>query len=208
MQQPLIVRNLGITDFNDTYLAMQRFTTERKINTPDELWLTEHPPIFTIGLNQKDVRLPNRNDIPLVQTDRGGKITYHGPGQVVIYVLMDLKRYRFSIRNLVTMLENTIIELLADFGINATAKSEAPGVYIQEEKIASIGLRIKNNCCYHGLSLNVNMDLQPFEEIDPCGYVDLKVTQIINFGIDAKVQTIGELLLEKLSQNLANGNLL
>lgn len=211
MQQPLVVRRLGVTDFESTCLAMQRFTAERASNTPDELWLTEHPPVYSLGLNRKNVRLPtSRDDIPVVHTDRGGKITYHGPGQVIIYVLLDLKRHDFNIRKLVTMLENTVIGLLADFGVKAIAKTDAPGVYVQtphaqEAKVASLGLRIKNNCCYHGLSLNVNMDLSPFETIDPCGYVGMQVTQTKDLNIDADVATIGELLLKKLTANLANG---
>ena len=210
IQHPVLVRHLGITDFEATCLAMQRLTAERLCDTPDELWLTEHSPIYTLGLNRKNVRLPIRNDIALVHTDRGGKITYHGPGQVIIYALLDLKRSHFTIRKLVNLLENTVIGLLADYGIEALAKSDAPGVYVQGAKIASLGLRIKNNCCYHGLSLNVNIDLTPFEAIDPCGYVGLKVTQMKDLGIDANVQTIGEKLLEKLLEkltlNLANGN--
>ncbi|MGZ8257922.1 MAG: lipoyl(octanoyl) transferase LipB [Methylotenera sp.] len=202
VQCPLLVRHLGITDFEATCLAMQRFTAERSSNTPDELWITEHPPVYSLGLNRRQVRLPNRDDIPLVHTDRGGKITYHGPGQVVIYVLLDLKRRHLNIRKLVSLLENTVISLLARYEITATAKTDAPGVYVQDAKIAALGLRIKNSCCYHGLSLNINMDLSPFEAIDPCGYVGLKVTQIKDLGIDADVPTMGELLLEALAANL------
>jgi len=209
MQQPLIIRHLGITEFEGTCQSMQRFNAKRTSNTADELWLTEHPPVYSLGLNRKQVRSPARNDIPTVPADRGGKITYHGPGQVVIYVLLDLARRSLNIRSLVSLLEDTVIELLADHGICATAKKDAPGVYVQtkdsqEAKIASLGLRIKNNCCYHGLSLNVNMDLSPFEAIDPCGYAGLKVTQTKDLGIDANPQTIGELLLQKLYTNLNN----
>lgn len=207
MQQPLIIRRLGITEFEDICQRMQRFTADRTSDTPDELWLTEHPPVYSLGLNRKQVRPPTRSDIPVILTDRGGKITYHGPGQVVIYFLLDLTRHSLNIRSLVSLLENTVIELLAEHGINANAKKDAPGVYVQtkdaqEAKIASLGLRIKNNCCYHGLSLNVNMDLSPFEAIDPCGYAGLKVTQTKDVGIDSNAQTIGELLLHKLSTNL------
>src|SRR5450830_44796 len=209
IRHPVLVRHLGITDFAATCLAMQNFTAERQSDTPDELWLTEHYPVYTLGLNRKNVRLPIRDDIALVNTDRGGKITYHGPGQLIIYVLLDLKRNHLNIRKLVSMLEDTVITLLADYGTNALAKPDAPGVYVQDAKIASLGLRIKNNCCYHGLSLNVNMDLSPFEAIDPCGYVGLKVTQMKDLGINANIQTIGEKLLEKqlekLTLNLANG---
>ena len=184
---------------------MRKFTAERTTSTIDELWLTEHTPVYTIGLNRKDVRLPSRDDIPLVLTDRGGKITYHGPGQVIIYALLDLKRHRLNIRKLVSLLENTVIELLAEYGKTAIAKPDAPGVYVDDAKIAALGLRIKNNHCYHGLSLNINMDLNPFGAIDPCGYAGLKVTQTKDIGIDADLQTIGALLLDKLSINLVNG---
>lgn len=210
IQHPVLVRHLGITDFAATCLAMQNFTAERQSDTPDELWLTEHYPVYTLGLNRKNVRLPIREDIALIHTDRGGKITYHGPGQLIIYVLLDLKHNHLNIRKLVSMLENTVITLLADYGINASAKPDAPGVYVQDAKIASLGLRIKNNCCYHGLSLNVNMDLSPFNAIDPCGYAGLKVTQMKDLGINTNIQTIGEKLLEKLLEkltlNLANGH--
>jgi lipoyl(octanoyl) transferase len=211
-QQPFLIRQLGLTDFETTWHAMQKFTAERTANTPDELWLTEHSAVYTLGLNRKNVRLPVRDDIPLVHTDRGGKITYHAPGQLVIYFLFDLKRHNLNIRKLVSLLENAVIELLDNFGKKAIAKPDAPGVYVEEAKVASLGLRIKNNCCYHGLSLNINMDLSPFEAIDPCGYVGLKVTQTKELGINANLETISELLLNiltknlRLQNNLANGN--
>ena len=207
MQQPLTVRRLGITEFETTCQAMQRYTSERNSDAPDEIWLTEHPPVYTLGLNRKQVRLPLRNDIPVINTDRGGKITYHGPGQVIIYILFDLARRKLNIRSLVSMLEESVIELLADYNIGAVAKKDAPGVYVdidggQTAKIASLGLRVKNNCCYHGLSLNVEMDLSPFEAIDPCGYAGLKVTQTKDLGVEADTQTLGELLLQKLTAKL------
>ena len=209
MQHPLIIRRLGLTEFETTCQAMQRFNAERSNDTADELWLTEHPPVYSLGLNRRQVRLPQRDDIPTVLTDRGGKITYHGPGQVIVYVLIDLARCQLNIRSLVNVLENTVIELLAEYGINAISKKDAPGVYVQtteeedaqEAKIASLGLRIKNDRCYHGLSLNVDMDLSPFEAIDPCGYANLKVTQTKDLGITASAPTIAEQLLQKLSAN-------
>ena len=211
VQQPFITRHLGVTDFETTWHAMQRFTANRSADTPDELWITEHHPVYTLGLNRKQVRLPDNSEIPLVATDRGGKITYHGPGQIIIYVLLDLQRNHLNIRSLVTKLEDATIALLASYGILAIAKKDAPGVYVHDQsgheaKIASLGLRIKNNCCYHGLSLNVNMDLKPFTEIDPCGYIDLKVTQTNDLGISANTDTIGKSLLEILTAHLANGN--
>ena len=204
MQQPLVIKRLGRTEFENTCEAMQRFNAERIPETPDELWLTEHPPVYSLGLNRRQVRSPQRDDIPVVLTDRGGKITYHGPGQVVVYVLADLQRRSLNIRNLVSLLENAVIELLAAHDVNAYAKKDAPGVYVTldngvEAKIASLGLRVKNNRCYHGLSLNVDMDLSPFAAIDPCGYAGLKVTQTKDLGIDADVRIIGEQLLEKLN---------
>ena len=210
MQQPLIIRRLGITGFEETCRSMQGFNAERNAETPDELWLTEHPPVYTLGLNRKQVRLPARDDIPLVHTDRGGKITYHGPGQVIIYVMLDLPRRKLNIRSLVSIMEDTVIELLAAHGITANAKKDAPGVYVQletgqEAKIASLGLRVKNNCCYHGLSLNVDMDLSPFAAIDPCGYAGLQVTQTKDLGITGNAAAIGELLLAKLAANLTAG---
>jgi lipoyl(octanoyl) transferase len=198
-------RNLGLTDYQTTLAAMQAFTVNRKPETPDEIWLTEHPAVYTLGLNRKNVRLPE-NDIPIVMVDRGGKITYHGIGQVVIYVLLDLTRNKLNIRQLVDALEASIIGLLGAYHIKAFAKKDAPGVYVnidgQDKKIASLGLRLKNNCCYHGLSLNIDMDLTPFSAIDPCGYVGLEVTQTKDLGINKTAAEMGEILLQKLTENL------
>jgi len=210
MQQPLIIRRLGITEFEDACRSMQNFNAERNAETADELWLTEHPAVYTLGLNRRQVRPPARHDIPLVHTDRGGKITYHGPGQVIIYVLFNLPRRKLNIRSLVSIMEDTVIELLAAHGVTAYAKKDAPGVYVQlenrqEAKIASLGLRVKNDCCYHGLSLNVDMDLSPFAAIDPCGYAGLQVTQTKDLGISDDASAIGEQLLEKLAANLNAG---
>jgi lipoyl(octanoyl) transferase len=199
--QDLIIRDLGRTDYQQTLLAMQKFTACRNAKTPDEIWLTEHVSTYTLGLNRKDVRLP-KNEIPVVLVDRGGKITYHGIGQVVIYLLLDLKRRNLNVRKLVNLLEASIIELLAKYNVCANAKSDAPGVYVAGAKIASLGLRLKNNCCYHGLSLNVDMDLTPFAAIDPCGYVGLEVTQTKDCGIAQTPQQLGENLLKILTEKL------
>lgn len=204
MQQPIIVRRLGVTDFETTWRNMQAFTAQRNETTADELWLTEHPPVYTLGLNRKNVRMPSRVDIPVVLTDRGGKITYHGPGQIIIYALLDLQRNRLNIRSLVSLLENTVIELLANHQIAANARADAPGVYVNDAKIAALGLRIKNDCCYHGLSLNVNMDLAPFFAIDPCGYAGLQVTQTKDLGIQANTNILGEALIDALTAKLGN----
>ena len=203
--QDLIFKDLGCTDYQETLAAMQQFTASRTAATPDEIWLTEHTSVYTLGINRKNVRMP-QNNIPLVLVDRGGKITYHGLGQVIIYVLLDLKRRNLNVRQLVNMLEASIIELLAQHGIIASAKSDAPGVYVQlagkSKKIASLGLRLKNNCCYHGLSLNVDMDLVPFSDIDPCGYVGLETTQSKDLGIVQTPKQWGEALLKKLQEKL------
>jgi len=208
----IVCRDLGRTDYAATLLAMQQFTANRMPQTPDEIWLTEHVPVYTLGLNRKNVRLPenkeNSHNIPVVLVDRGGKITYHGLGQVVIYVLLDLTRNRLNIRQLVDALEASIIALLEAYHIKAFAKKNAPGVYVNmdshDKKIASLGLRLKNNCCYHGLSLNVDMDLSPFKAIDPCGYVGLEVTQTKDLGINKTTAEMGELLIQKLIENLKN----
>jgi len=202
MQQTLHIRELGLTDYEATWRAMQAFTAGRNQDTADEFWLTEHHAVYTLGLNRKEVRLPSRNDIPLVLVDRGGKITYHGPGQAVIYLLIDLRRKGLTIRQLVSAMENAIVALLAKNGITAKAKPDAPGVYVNGSKIASLGLRLKNNCCYHGLALNIDMDLAPFDAIDPCGYQGLQVTQARDLGITANVDTLGDVLLERLKTDL------
>ena len=197
----LIVKSLGCSDYQTTLAAMQEFTANRNILTPDELWLTEHESVYTLGLNRKNVCLPD-NAIPVVLVDRGGKITYHGIGQVVIYLLLDLKRSNLNVRQLVNMIETSIIETLALHGITAQAKVNAPGVYVANKKIASLGLRLKNNCCYHGLSLNVDMDMAPFANIHPCGYVGLEVTQTKDLGIMQTPEQIGEALLKRLEEKL------
>lgn len=201
----VITRQLGLTDYETTLQAMQAFTQARTPDTPDELWLTEHDSVYTLGLNRKGMRLP-QNNIPLLLVDRGGKITYHGIGQVVIYLLIDLKRRGLNIRQLVSMMENSIISLLSDSGIRAYAEKDAPGVYVESAKIASLGLRIKNQCSYHGLSLNVDMDLGPFSAIDPCGYQGLRVTQTKDLGVSQTPVQLGLLLLKLLKDQLHESN--
>ena len=199
--QNIVCRHLGRTDYQTTLAAMQAFTASRNAETPDEMWLTEHDSIYTLGLNRKNVRLPN-NDIPIILVDRGGKITYHGIGQVVIYLLLDLKRRNLNVRQLVNKIETSIIVCLAQYGVTAVAQADAPGVYVNDRKIASLGLRLKNNCCYHGLSLNVEIDLTPFNAIDPCGYVGLKVTQTKDCGITKTPQQMGDNLTKILAEKL------
>jgi lipoyl(octanoyl) transferase len=197
----IILRDLGLTDYKETLVAMQNFTASRTHETADELWLTEHESVYTLGLNRKDVRLP-QSKIPLIHSDRGGKITYHGLGQVIIYLLVDLNRSQLKVRQLVSIIENSLIDLLASYEVIAKAKNEAPGVYVNNKKIASVGLRLKNNCCYHGLSLNVDMDLTPFLAIDPCGYKGLEMTQTKNIGIVKTPHQLGLMLLNILQKNL------
>jgi lipoyl(octanoyl) transferase len=197
----IVLRELGLSEYQATLSAMQSFTLQRRADTPDELWLTEHDAIYTLGLNRKNVRLPN-NDIPLALVDRGGKITYHGRGQVIIYFLIDLNRINLKVRSLVSIIEMTIIEFLAQYNVVAEARSDAPGVYVDQKKIGSLGLRLKNQCCYHGLSLNVDMDLTPFEAIDPCGYANLSMTQTKDLGINLTSEQVGKVLVNLLKAKL------
>ncbi len=178
MSATIITKQLGWADYVPTWKAMQAFTMGRDANTPDQLWVVEHPPVFTLGLNGKRKYLRDLGDIPLVRTDRGGQITYHGPGQLVIYLLLDLKRLRLGVRALVSSIEEATVMFLADHGLVAHGRAQAPGVYVAQRKIAALGLRVRRGCSYHGLSLNVDMDLSPFERIHPCGYEGLKVTQL------------------------------
>jgi len=178
-----VVRQLGQREYLSVWQDMQHFTAERDADSADEIWITEHPPVYTLGLNGKREHLLTPNDIPVVDCDRGGQVTYHGPGQLVIYPLLDLRRLAMGPRQAVTLLENAMLDSLRQYGIRAEARPEAPGVYVGGKKIGALGLRIKRGCCYHGLSLNNDMDLQPFQAINPCGYPGLEVTQLANFGV-------------------------
>jgi lipoyl(octanoyl) transferase len=202
LSQIPVIRHLGRTEFETTWRAMQDFTTNRSAETPDEIWLTEHNPVYTLGLNRKDVRMPSRDDIPVVNADRGGKITYHGPGQTIIYLLIDLKRKGINVRQLVSSMENSVVKLLAEANIHGLARADAPGVYVRDKKIASVGLRLKKECCYHGISLNVDMDLAPFSAIDPCGYRGLEVTQLRDLAIYLSQAEAAEKLLKYLTKEL------
>ncbi|MDP2169726.1 MAG: lipoyl(octanoyl) transferase LipB [Rhodocyclaceae bacterium] len=181
---------------------MQDFTARRQPDTPDELWLCEHPPVFTQGLAGKPEHLLAEIGIPVVKIDRGGQVTYHGPGQLVCYLLLDLKRRGLTIKGLVNRMEQAVIDLLAEFGVSAERLSGAPGVYVAGAKIAALGLKVKNNCCYHGLALNVAMDLAPFTAINPCGYAGMAVTQLSAFDSHAKMEGVGAQLIEQLRQHL------
>ena len=181
---------------------MQRFTAERDTATPDELWLTEHPPVFTQGQAGRPEHLLRETDIPVVKIDRGGQITYHGPGQAVAYLLIDLNRRGLKVRQLVTRIEQAVIDLLADHGLHGERLAGAPGVYVGGAKVAALGLRVKGGCCYHGVALNANMELEPFLAINPCGYPGLKVTQLRDLGVDTDWQQAGEALLQHLTTQI------
>jgi lipoyl(octanoyl) transferase len=185
-----LVRHLGRVDYEPTWRTMQRFTDERGPQTVDEIWFLEHPPVFTLGLNGRREHVLAAGDIPVVHVDRGGQVTYHGPGQLVVYPLLDLRRMNLNIRELVVRLENAVIELCAGFGIEAAGRRDAPGVYVQGRKLASIGLRVRRGGTYHGIALNVLNDLEPFQRINPCGYAGLQVTRLADL---APVSSLDEL---------------
>jgi lipoyl(octanoyl) transferase len=202
-QSSVLVRRLGVADYVPVWREMQTFTAARTADTPDEFWSVEHPPVYTLGVAAKPEHLPRAdNGIPLIRTDRGGQITYHGPGQIVIYTLLDLRRRNLGVRALVRRLEQAVIELLTDYCIDANAREDAPGVYVAGAKVAALGLRVRNGCCYHGLSLNVDMDLTPFGAINPCGYPGLDVTQLRNLGVCDPAGTIAENLLDRLAARI------
>jgi len=174
----LVIHDLGLREYRDVWHAMSEFTSQRDPDTADELWLVEHPPVFTQGQAGKAEHLLLPGEIPVIQSDRGGQVTYHGPGQLVAYPLLNLRRLNFGVRDLVSALEQVLVAVLASYNIEAYAKADAPGVYVQEQKIASLGLRVRRGCSFHGLALNVAMDLEPFQRINPCGYSGLKMTQM------------------------------
>jgi lipoyl(octanoyl) transferase len=198
------VRRLGMTDYASTWREMQAFTAARDAATRDEIWLTEHPAVYTLGLAGKAEHLLRADTgIPLVKCDRGGQITYHGPGQAVAYMLLDIKRRGLGVRVLVRKLETAVIDLLDDYGIAARNRIDAPGVYVNDAKIAALGLRVKNGCCYHGLALNIDMDLTPFQAINPCGYQGMAVTHLRALGVNDSMAAIGDKLARHLLRALA-----
>jgi lipoyl(octanoyl) transferase len=198
----LHVRQLGRVEYEPTFHAMQEFTAARTPETPDELWIVEHPPVFTQGQSGKPEHILSEVGIPVVKIDRGGQVTYHGPGQVVVYLLLDLARLKLKVRELVTAIEQAIIDFLAEQGVAAQRRAGAPGVYVGDAKIAALGLKIRNGCSYHGLSLNVDMDLSPFAAINPCGYAGLRVTQTSALGITLTPDEAGDLLCRHLQHQL------
>ena len=193
-----IVRRLGLVEYEPTWRAMQRFTEERDASTPDEIWLLEHPPVFTLGMNADAAHVLAPGDIPVVQIDRGGQVTYHGPGQLVVYPLVDLRRAGLGVRSIVTALEQSVIGLAGEFGIGAETRRGAPGVYVGGRKLGSVGIRVRRHASYHGLALNVNMDLEPFGRINPCGYEGLQMTQLAELGGPRFVSEAAEELLPHL----------
>ena len=202
----LQVKQLGRVEYEPTWQAMLEFTTTRTAETPDEIWIVEHPPVFTLGQAGKPEHLLIDIGIPVVKIDRGGQITYHGPGQVVLYLLLDLQRLKIKVRELVTAIEQAVIDFLAAYGVTADRLAGAPGVYVGDAKIAALGLKIKNGCSYHGLSLNVDMDLHPFTAINPCGYAGLKVVQTKDFNIPLTPIQAGEQLTQYLLLQLDKKN--
>jgi lipoyl(octanoyl) transferase len=200
--QSITIRYLGRQDYVPLWHAMQRFTDTRTETTADEIWFTEHPPVFTMGLNASDEHLLAPGDIPVVQIDRGGQVTFHGPGQLMIYPLLDLRRSAMGVRTLVTALEQSVVDLAADFGIQAASRADAPGVYVAGDKLASVGLRIRRGCSFHGMALNVAIDLEPFSRINPCGYAELEMTDLHRLGIDLQLEESAEKLLPHFLRHL------
>lgn len=200
----LLQRELGLVDYQPTLAAMRQFTDSRDTDSPDELWLLQHPPVFTQGQAGKAEHLLAPGDISVIQVDRGGQVTYHGPGQWVVYIMVDMRRHQLGVRDLVNLIERALVQLLAEYAISAVAKPGAPGVYVEDEKIASLGLRIRRGCSYHGLALNVDMDLEPFGRINPCGYEGLQVTSMARLLPDAplNMEVIGKRLLAIVADKL------
>lgn len=198
----IVIRHLGLQDYELVWEEMKTFNGQRQADTSDEIWFTEHPPVFTQGLNGKPEHLIDTGQIPLIPVDRGGQVTYHGPGQLIAYCLIDLQRRHWGVRKLVSALEQAIVDYLATHGIQAQADPKAPGVYVNQAKIAALGLRVKKGCSYHGLSLNVDMDLRPFEGINPCGYEGLKVVQLSDFIEPISLAQVEKELEQHLLANL------
>lgn len=195
---PVVVRYWGLCDYADIFQRMQIFNQTRQPDTADEIWMLQHHPVFTLGLNGKAEHVLDAGNIPLIKTDRGGQVTYHGPGQLIIYILFDVRRNGLGIRDIVSRLECSVIHYLASENIVAVARKDAPGVYVQGQKIAALGLRVKSGSCYHGLSLNVNMDLTPFTRINPCGYAGMEVTSLQRLGLQISVEQVAWALLKNI----------
>ena len=198
----VIVRSLGLQPYEQTWQRMKAFTDARTDNTIDEIWLLQHAPVFTLGQAGKAEHLLSPGDIPIIKSDRGGQVTYHGPGQLIAYLMINLRRRGLGVRNLVTQIEKALIGLLAELGVDAQVRDKAPGVYVNNQKIASLGLRVRKNCTFHGLSLNMAMDLSPFSRINVCGYEGLQVTQLSDLLSDVNEEQVNELLIDHLKNRL------
>jgi lipoyl(octanoyl) transferase len=196
-------RNLGLVAYEPAWRAMQAFNQARDAQTPDELWLVEHPPVFTLGLAGRREHVLDAGEIPVVATDRGGQVTYHGPGQAIAYVLFDLRRSGLGVKELVRRIEDAVIDTLATYGIDGARRAGMPGVYVNQAKIAAIGLRIARGCCYHGVALNVDTDLSPFARIDPCGYPGLASTRLADLGVRDSIHAVEQRLAASLSRRVA-----
>src|SRR5579863_4170422 len=202
MNELPLIRSLGLAPYEPVWRAMQKFTDERQDATRDEIWFVEHPPVFTLGLNASREHLLAPGEIPVLQIDRGGQVTYHGPGQLMIYPLLNLRRLKLGVRDLVVALENAVVAYAAGLGIAAAGSRQAPGVYVEGAKLASVGLRIRRGACYHGMALNVSLDTQPFERINVCGYKDLRVTRLADFGVKLSLESVAQDLLPHLLRQL------
>ncbi len=200
--KPVRCRHLGEVDYQQTWQQMQVFTDSRQSDTVDELWFLQHPSVYTLGKNGKAEHVLNSAGIPVINSDRGGQVTYHGPGQIVVYTLLDLNRLKMGVRDLVTLIEQTLIELLASYDIDACAKRDAPGVYVNDAKIAALGLRVRKGCSFHGLALNVDMDMEPFSRINPCGYEGLEVTQLKELIKEISIAEVAENLQRRLLESI------
>lgn len=194
----LVFRDRGLCDYEPIWAEMQTFTDQRTADTADEIWMLQHPPVFTVGLNGSMQHVLAPGDIPVINIDRGGQVTYHGPGQLVVYPLIDLRRRKLGVRDLVSGLEQAVVSTLAEFSVRAQSRPDAPGVYVDGQKIASLGLRIRRGCSYHGLAFNIDMDLEPFERINPCGFSDLKVTMLANLGGPGDLNQVATVLRSRL----------
>ncbi|MGI9234158.1 MAG: lipoyl(octanoyl) transferase LipB [Woeseiaceae bacterium] len=199
---PVVTRFLGQQNYIPLWQAMQNFTDARSETTSDEIWFTEHPPVFTMGLNASKEHLLAPGDIPVVQIDRGGQVTFHGPGQLMVYPLLDLNRAGLGVRALVTALEQSVVDLAKDYGIAAASRADAPGVYVDSDKLASVGLRIRRGCSFHGMALNVDVDLEPFSRINPCGYAELRMTDLRRLGCELELDGVWPKLLPHFLRHL------
>ena len=198
----LHVRNLGLQEYSAVFEKMREFTTQRTPVTTDELWCVQHPAVFTLGANADPQHILNRTEIPIAQSDRGGQVTYHGPGQIIIYLLIDLKRKSIGVKKLVEKIEKSVVALLEGYKIDAQARADAHGVYVENAKIASLGLRVHSGCSYHGLALNADMDVSPFLLINPCGFPGLEITQLKDHGVSDSMPVISEKLIHSLCDHL------